>query len=386
MTTRRPALALLALALLPGIAACGSSSNDKDASSGAAASKAAITVTADKGCSIDHATLAAGGIDFTVKNVDATAVSEVEVLSGDRIVGEKENLPPGFSGNFSITATAGDYTLYCPGAATEKTPLKVTGESTDVDTSATTLATQASKGYAKYVNTQIGYLVDAAKNLNAALQGTDLAAAQKAYAEARPFYEKIEPVAESFPALDPAIDARADGVDPTSITGFHRIEYGLFKVKSLDGLAKYGAGLVRDVTKLQSKAKQLSKQDMPYQLTELANGAQGLLDEVASSKITGEEERYSHIDMLDFANNDEGAQQAFAQLVPILEKTDPALTKQIQQRFDALNALVDTYRDSAEPSGYKLYSALTTADKRKLAAAVKAVQEPLSRVASKVAG
>ena len=127
MTSRRPALALLTLALVPGLAACGSS-GDKKAASGDAAHKAAITVTADKGCTIDNATLAAGGIDFTVKNVDATAVSEVEVLSGDRIVGEKENLPPGFSGSFSVTAPAGDYTLYCPGATPEKSPLKVTGK------------------------------------------------------------------------------------------------------------------------------------------------------------------------------------------------------------------------------------------------------------------
>ena len=386
MTSRRPALALLTLALIPGLAACGSSGDKKASSSGDSAHKAAITITADKGCSIDNPTLAAGGIDFTVKNVDATAVSEVEVLSGDRIVGEKENLPPGFNGTFSITASAGDYTLYCPGASTEKSPLKVTGKSAAADDSAAALATQASKGYANYVNTQVGYLVTAAKELNTALQGTDLAAAQAAYAKARPFYEKIEPVAESFPALDPAIDARADGVPATSLTGFHRIEYGLFKVKSLKGLAPYGAGLVKNVQKLQSRTNALAQQDLPYQLTELANGAQGLLDEVASSKITGEEERYSHIDMLDFANNDEGAEQAFAQLTPILEKSDPALTKQIQDQFDALNTLVDHYRDASQPSGYVLYTSLTKADKRKLAAAVKAVQEPLSKVASKVAG
>ncbi len=386
MTSRRPALALLALALLPGLAACGSS-GDKSASgsAGDAASKAAITVTADKGCTIDHAMLAAGGIDFTVKNVDATAVTEVEILSGDRIVAEKENLPPGFSGSFSVTAGAGDYTLYCPGATPERSPIKITGTSAAVDTSTAGLAKQASKGYAAYVNTQVGYLVTATKKLSTALHGTDLAAAQAAYAGARPFYEKIEAVAESFPGLDPKIDERADGVPPTSIQGFHRIEYGLFKVKSLKGLAPYGEALVTNVRKLQARTKALAAQDMPYQLTELANGAQGLLDEVAASKITGEEERYSHIDMLDFANNDEGAEQAFAQLTPILEKSDPALTKLIQDRFKALDQLVEQYRDASEPSGYVLYTKLTTADKRKLAAAIKAVQEPLSKVASKVA-
>ena len=339
-------------------------------------------MTADKGCTIDNATLAAGGIDFTVKNVDATAVSEVEVLSGDRIVGEKENLPPGFSGSFSVTAPAGDYTLYCPGATPEKSPLKVTGSSDAVDTSAAGLAKEASKSYANYVDTQVGYLLTAVKNLNTALHGTDLAAAQKAYAEARPFYEKIEPVAESFPALDPAIDARADGVSPTSIEGFHRIEYGLFSVKSMKGLATYGEGLVANVKKLQTRTSALAKQDMPYQLTELANGAQGLLDEVAASKITGEEERYSHIDMVDMANNVEGSEQAFADLKPALEKIDANLAETISSEFSALDKVIDKYRTQDNPSGYVLYTALDDQDRKDLAAAVKAVQEPLSRVAA----
>ena len=50
----------------------------------------------------------------------------------------------------------------------------------------------------------------------AALRKGDLTAAQVAYAKARPFYERIEPVAESFTqgtvALDPAIDAREGDV------------------------------------------------------------------------------------------------------------------------------------------------------------------------------
>ncbi len=162
--------------------------------------------------------------------------------------------------------------------------------------------------------------------------------------------------------------------------GFHRIEQGLFQTKSLTGLASYGDGLVANVTKLQSLTNGLT-----YKPFELANGAQDLLDEVASSKITGEEERYSHIDLLDFQANDEGAEQAFAALQPAPQKIDPALTNQIAGAFTALNTRVDTYRTGSNPSGFVLYTALTNADKQQLAAEVKAVQEPLSQVASKVA-
>ncbi|MCW2786037.1 MAG: hypothetical protein JWP74_2554, partial [Marmoricola sp.] len=374
---------LLTVVLLPGLAACGSSSNDKTATGDS--HTAAVTITAADGCSIDRTSFAAGGISFKVTNKDATAISEVEVLAGDRIVGEKENLPPGFSGTFAVTAGAGDYTLYCPGAATEKTALKVTGKAGSVGSDTASLLKQASDGYSAYVTTQVGYLLAGVKKLDTALQGTDLKAAQDAYAKARPYYEKIEPVAESFTVgkvdLDANIDARANDVPASRFMGFHRIEKGLYQDRSLTGLASYGAGLVANVTKLQSLTKGLS-----YQPAELANGAVELLDEVATTKVTGEEERYSHIDMLDFANNDEGSEQAFAQLVPVLKGINPALTTEIQDRFAALDTLVGKYRDPSQASGYVVYSTLTAADKRKLAAAVKAVAEPLSQVASKVAG
>jgi iron uptake system component EfeO len=137
---------------------------------------------------------------------------------------------------------------------------------------------------------------------------------------------------------------------------------------------------VQDTKKLQRLTATLT-----YQPTELANGAQELLDEVAASKITGEEERYSHIDLLDVDFNVEGAQQAFAQLQPALTRIDPVLTKTIAARFDALDKAVDAHRNGEDISGFVRYTTLSADDKRALAAAVKAVQEPLSRVAQKVA-
>jgi iron uptake system component EfeO len=344
-----------------------------------------VTVTAASGCQISSTSLPAGPLTFTVANKDATAVSEVELQSGERIVGEKENLPPGFSGSFSVNIDAGRYTLYCPGAQTENTALTVTGSATAATGGSTdALLAAGTRDYAKYITTQVGYLVATTRALDTALKGGDLAAAQATYDKARPFYEKIEPVAESFTIgknnLDADIDARANDVPPSQWEGFHRIEKGLFADKSLRGLAPYGAGLVANVKKLQHLTTGLT-----YKPYELANGAQDLLDEVASSKITGEEERYSHIDLLDFQANDEGAEQAFADLSPGLAKIDAGLAQTITAQFRSLDQLVDTYRTSSNPSGFVYYTVLTKTDKRKLAAAVKAVQEPLSEVASKVA-
>jgi iron uptake system component EfeO len=385
---------LISGALVATLAACSSSKSTGSSGSttkpATAAAKtdprvATVSVRASGGCAADKATFPAGAITFKVKNIDATAVSEVEVLSGERILGEKENLPPGFSGEFAIDATAGTYTLYCPGASPEKTSFKVTGTSAaPADNDVAALLTQATTGYAKYINTQVAALTDAVAKFNTALHGTDLAAAQKAYMAARPFYERIEPVAESFvigkDSIDADIDVRAGDVPASQWRGFHRIEKSLFQDRSLTGMGAFGDKLVADVKRLAGLTANLT-----YKPTELANGAQGLLDEVAASKITGEEERYSRIDLLDFAANDEGAEQAFAQLQPALDKIDPALSTTISAKFGALDTLVESYRTTTNASGYKLYTQLTAADKRGFAAAVKAVQEPLSQVASKVA-
>jgi iron uptake system component EfeO len=382
------ALAVTGLATALALTSCSSSgSGEPGPAAGAPANGrvANVTITAAHGCRADHVSFRSGALTVKIRNTDATAVSEVELLSGQRIVGEKENIPPGFSGEFTVTVSAGKYTLYCPGANPERSTLAVTGESAaPSDDTLTVLLRRATNGYRDYVSTQVAALLTAAQRLSDALRGTDLATAQRAYLLARPFYEKIEPVAESFvigkDSIDADLDAREGDVPSAKWRGFHRIEKSLFQQRTLAGRAGYGTHLVADVRRLQKLTAGLS-----YQPTELANGAQELLDEVASSKITGEEERYSRIDMLDVANNVEGAEQAFAQLEPPLERIDKALAATIGARFAALDKLVDTYRTSANASGFVLYPALTKADKTQLAAAVKAVQEPLSKVASKVA-
>ncbi|HEV7203382.1 MAG TPA: iron uptake system protein EfeO [Jatrophihabitans sp.] len=344
-----------------------------------------VTVTAAHGCVPDTTSLRAGGVTVKIRNVDATAVTEVEVMDGERILGEKENLPPGFSGRFAMRLDAGTYTLYCPGATPERRALSVTGTTTVVaDAGVAALLAQAGTGYADYVRTQTAALVTAAERLAATLRGTDLAAAQRAYIAARPYYERIEPVAESFvvgtDSIDVDLDARDGDVPPASWRGFHRIEKALFARQTLAGTRAYGTRLVADAQRLAALTATLT-----YAPTELANGAQELLDEVAASKITGEEERYSRIDMLDVADNVQGAQQAFSRLRPALQRIDPALATTITTGFDALDREIARLRTDANPSGYLLYGQLDAGVKRALAAAVKAVQEPLSRVASKVA-
>lgn len=408
MTTIRSRRLLPAVLLTVGavaLTACGSAASSGAAgSSGASAGSTAasgsagsaapgqvtVTVTDAGGCVATPDTVPAGQVTFVITNTDAVGVTEVELVAGQRIVGERENLAPGFDSTFSARLDGGSYEIYCPGASTERSPFTVTGQAGAQDADLAALLTQATKDYASYVDDQITFLLVPVQELAAAIKAGDLAAAQAAYIKARPFYERIEPVAESFPDLDPAIDLRIGDVEQgTEWTGFHPIEQGLWEKQSTDGLSALADGLVANVQTLQQEAKKLSDATAAgtaggYQAFEIANGSATLLDEVLASKITGEEEAYSKIDLLDFEANVEGSLQAFATLKPALDQIDPTIVPQISAAFDALTAELATFRDPTSPSGWVSYDKLTDADKKALTDALLAVQEPLSAVAQKI--
>jgi iron uptake system component EfeO len=115
----------LALATAAGLAllatACGSDSGS-DAPAGAKTMAFELT---DAGCVPNEAKAPAGPIVFEVENTGTSSVNEFEVLDGDTILGEVENLSDGFSGTFSLTLEAGEYTLYCPGGEDERGTLIV---------------------------------------------------------------------------------------------------------------------------------------------------------------------------------------------------------------------------------------------------------------------
>ncbi|HET7629610.1 MAG TPA: imelysin family protein, partial [Bacillales bacterium] len=108
--------------------------------------------------------------------------------------------------------------------------------------------------YKAYVEEQAGKLVESTETFVKAVKAEDLAAAKASYAEARVYYERIEPIAESFGELDPAIDARVNDVeDKANWTGFHRLEKAIWKDGTLDGQAKYADQLLNDVKQLHDK-------------------------------------------------------------------------------------------------------------------------------------
>ncbi|HVS99824.1 MAG TPA: iron uptake system protein EfeO [Solirubrobacterales bacterium] len=361
------ALGLVALS----VAACGSSD---DAPAG---SKQLTFKLTDAGCEPAKATAPAGPIDFKVENGGTSKYTELEVLDGETILGERENVIEGTSGSFSLTLEEGEYAVRCNegGGAGEGT-LMVSGK---LDTKTSPEVEKAIAGYRDYLVENTEELTARTKPFVAAVIAGDIAEAKKLYPAPRVDYERIEPVAESFGDLDPRIDARENDVPKSEFGGFHRLEKALWKEGGLAGMKPVAEELLANVEELEQKVK-----GVDLQAVQIANGANELLTEVSTAKITGEEERYSHLDLVDFKANVEGSQTAFEAVTPLMEKKDPKLVKEIEADFEAVYAALKPYETEVWP-GFVLYTELTEADTRKLAQAIDTLAEKLSLVPAQIA-
>jgi iron uptake system component EfeO len=366
------------------VAGCGSNGGNGSGSGSGSQQMLAVSLT-DAGCSPAKLKARTGSITFNVTNGGTGKVSELELKDEKGVIlGERENIVAGISGSFTLNLQPGRYVLNCPNGDTEDNGvLAVTGRpGAATAAKPSPLLTKATNGYHAYVVKQSDQLLAGTRQFVAALEAGDLAKAKELFGPVRYHYEAIEPVAESFGNLDPEIDARANDVaTPSRWTGFHRIEQILWVKKTTAGTGVYATKLRRDVTTLNRRVRSLG-----FQPAQLANGAVELLNEVANSKITGEEDRYSHTDLSDFAGNLSGADKAFVLLRPALVKQgEGELAATIAGRFHAVERGLAEYKRPT-PLGFALYGELTQADRQKLSKLVGSLAEPLSAVAAKVSG
>jgi iron uptake system component EfeO len=361
------------------LAACGNSEpappGAKQAASGPKAVEVKLT---DAGCDPATLKLDAGRTTFKVTNAGTGRVSELEVLSGQRILGEKENLVAGLSGSFTLDLQPGEYTISCPGGTSSATGVLTVGGKAITSASDPRLEA-AVAGYQRYVATQAQELVKRVEPFVAAVKAGDVEKAKELFAAARVPYETIEPVAESFGNLDPEIDARVNDVEKgQKWTGFHRIEQGLWVKHSTKGLGPIADKLMADVRTLESKTRTLT-----YKPDELANGANGLLDEVASSKISGEEDRYSHTDLSDFEANINGSQTTFGLLAPALRVKDAKLADDINAKFDAVAKELATLKQG---DTFPSYATVDDPERIQLADLVARLARPLAQISQTLGG
>jgi iron uptake system component EfeO len=226
--------------------------------------------------------------------------------------------------------------------------------------------------YRTYVIEQCDLFVKETEKFTNAVKTGNLEEAKALYAPTRMYYERIEPIAEALGDLDPHIDARDGDVDPSEWRGFHRIEKSLWEDATTNGQEEFAAQLLADAQLLRAKVETVE-----IDASMLVTGAVELLNEVSTSKVTGEEERYSHTDLYDFAANVEGAAKIYELLKPELQKKNADLEKEIGERFTALQKELEPFK---RDDGYVSYEELQEDEIRKLSQNLDALAEPLSNM------
>jgi iron uptake system component EfeO len=345
--------------------------------SGAAADAIAVD-TSDGTCKVAKTTLSSGTHTFRIKST-ASKVTEFEIIRPDgRIVAERENIGPSTTVTLTAELDAGRYHAACiPGMVGDgiRTPLEVTGGKVAARDPRLDAAVSS---YRDYVDAQVEDTLAKTRKFVAAVKAGEVAKAKRLYAPSRYGWESVEPVAESFGDIDPKVDTRqADLQSGQRWTGWHVIEKALWTSGTTKGMSAYADQLEHELTVLKQRVG-----TAVITPTSMANGAKELLDEVATNKVTGEEEAFSHTDLSDFEANVVGARKVYTLLRPVVVKRDKALAGSLDTEFAAVLGALDRYEHGG---AYVSYATVGKADRKQLSDKVNALAEPLSKLAGVVA-
>ncbi len=367
----------------------------------------ALTVTSnDTACEVSAVSTPSGTLAFDVTN-EGSQVTEFYLLASDglRIVGEVENIAPGASRTLTVVAQPGEYFTLCkPGMIGEgvgRAGFQVTGDAVAISGEDAELKEAAVGLYAAFVKDQVEQLVPATEEFVEAYVSGDDEKARELFPHVRAYYERIEPVAESLGDLDPRIDYReVDAVaEDLDWTGFHRIEKDLWVpeqgARNSDGetpawqdwapstevqRAEFGDLLLADVDELNAyvHSDEFVRALTDGGIASISNGAIGLLDEVATGKITGEEDWWSGTDLYDFQANVEGSKNAYLIVRDYAGSKNEDLVIEIDGGYEALETALAKH--GSLDTQFINYRDLSDADKRELSDLLNALAEPLSQL------
>lgn len=380
----------LSVLLAMGLAACQPPEADKPAapaSGEAAASVAAAAPNADgsiniavtdTACDPMELTVPSGKTVFNIKNNSGRKL-EWEILEGVMVVDERENIAPGLSDKMTVTLMPGTYEMTCGLLANPRGKLVVTDSGFKADPAQADMAklAQPLADYKVYVQGEAKLLVEKTEKFAAAVKAGKVDEAKALFADTRVHYERIEPIAELFNELDPAIDSREDDykekAKDDAFTGFHRIEHALWVDNKIDDKTKEIADkLDKDVKALKAEIDVLS-----FPPSKVVGGAAALIEEVAGTKITGEEDRYSHTDLSDFQANIDGSQKIVELFRPMIAEKDKALLETVDANFKQINDILAKYKKG---DGFETYDKLSEADRTQLKAPINTLAEELGKL------
>lgn len=374
-------------------------------------------------CTVATNSVESGTSTFSITN-SGERVTEFYVLADDglRVIAERENITPGSTADLTVQLEPGSYFTACKpglrGPNVGQAEFTVTGEPIQYSESDEQRFNEARDNYVAFVKNEVSELLPKVEEFAEAYAAGDDEKAKELYPTTRVHYERIEPIAEALGVLDPRIDyrevdyiAEADQLkedDPTFTEwlGFHRMEKDLWPpaadTKNADGApAREGwepsspskrreiaDALIADVEELHSTVTSPDfAEENDITVDTVSNGAMGLLEEVATTKVTGEENWWSHKDLYDFQANIQGSRIAFDMVKDIAAERGEEGTKlvdEISSRFDDIQALLDQY--GSLETGYVDYDEVDAGQQAKLTRALDALREPLSNLTGTVLG
>lgn len=231
--------------------------------------------------------------------------------------------------------------------------------------------------YKVYVDQNVAQLVKETKVFVAAVKAGNIDKTKSLFAPVRTHYERVEPVAELFSDMDAAIDSRADDhekreEDP-GFGGFHRIEHALWVTKDTKSVEKYADELQANVEELHKRLT-----DLTFPPEKVVGGAAALMEEVAATKISGEEDRYSHTDLYDFEANFQGAYKIVELFKPLIAREDKAFLAKTEKNFDTVFTILKKYKTKS--GGFESYDKLSETDRKILSGRVNTLAEDLSKL------
>ena len=330
----------------------------------------------DKQCNPMALTVPAGKTQFIIKNESMRAL-EWEILDGVMVVEERENIAPGFMQKMTVELAPGSYQTTCGLLTNPRGTLTVEGgdQNKVVKATANDLIGPLAE-YKFYVMMEVAEFEARTHEFTAAVKQGDIALAKRLYAPARQHYERIEPIAELFSDLDAAMDAREDAYEQQAadpeFSGYHRLEKALWADQSTANMAAYADKLAQDASELRRRISALT-----FPPTKVVGGAAVLIEEIAATKISGEEERYSRTDLWDFQANLDGAQKIVEVLRPLLTQIDASLLASIDANFLTVTHILQKYRTD---SGFAAYEQLSAEDRRALQGPITALAESLAKL------
>lgn len=335
--------------------------------------KVQIVVNA-KSCDPNELTVPAGRTVFEIINKSDRSV-EWEILDGVMVLEERENIAPGFKQTISAKLSPGEYQITCGLLSNPRGKLTVTpSASSEAEKGKLPLTAflGALAEYQIYLATEVAEFQKAAGTLADAVSSGNIEAAQAAYAPAREAYARIAPVSEAFSDLDTAINARADFFEKREqdpeFGGLHRIEYGLFEQKSLDGLEPVAAKLVKDAAGLKDRIRALR-----ISPDRMLAGTSSALNRFASTAGDAGDDRYAHTDLQVFAGLVEGSAKTADVLRPIIIKVDP-------KAFEGVDAQVASVKTLLAADNGKAYNALSSDEKAKIKDGATALADQFSKL------